>query len=132
MPYGPKAAKKEKTTLPKAPPYATEFSYVAIQYPRPGWGILPPHRAADFTPRAVAFTAIILKAANFTLKAVAFTVSLLLSQILPNTLCLAQHTPQLVRIGNPSKRYSVLAQILPNSLVSCPTHPSVLPDTRPR
>ena len=37
-----KGGKKEKTTLPKAPPCVTEFSYVAIQYPRPGWGILTP------------------------------------------------------------------------------------------
>ena len=37
-----KGSLKEKTTLPKAPSYVTEFSYVAIQYPRPGWGILTP------------------------------------------------------------------------------------------
>ena len=37
-----KDGKKEKTTLSKAPPCVTEFSYVAIQYPRPGWGILTP------------------------------------------------------------------------------------------
>ena len=37
-----KGSLKEKTTLPRAPSYVTEFSYVAIQYPRPGWGILTP------------------------------------------------------------------------------------------
>ena len=37
-----KGSLKEKTTLPKAPSYVSEFSYVAIQYPRPGWGILTP------------------------------------------------------------------------------------------
>ena len=37
-----KGSLKEKTTLPKAPSCVTEFSYVAIQYPRPGWGILTP------------------------------------------------------------------------------------------
>jgi hypothetical protein len=35
-------SKKEKTTLPKVHHYVTEFSYVTIQYPRPGWGILTP------------------------------------------------------------------------------------------
>ena len=33
---------KEKTTLPKVPSYVTEFSYVAVQYPRSSWGILTP------------------------------------------------------------------------------------------
>ena len=37
-----KGSLKEKTTLPKAPSHVSEFSYVAIQYPRPGWGILTP------------------------------------------------------------------------------------------
>ena len=37
-----KGSLKEKTTLPKAPSYVTEFSDVAVQYPRPGWGILTP------------------------------------------------------------------------------------------
>ena len=37
-----KGGLKEKTTLPKTPACVTEFSYVAIQYPRPGWGILTP------------------------------------------------------------------------------------------
>ena len=37
-----RGCKKEKTTLPKAPTCVTEFSYVAIQYPRPSWGILTP------------------------------------------------------------------------------------------
>ena len=33
---------KEKTTLPKAPSYVTEFYDVAIQYPCPDWGRLAP------------------------------------------------------------------------------------------
>ena len=37
-----KGSLKENTTLPMAPSYVTEFSYVATQYPRPGWGILTP------------------------------------------------------------------------------------------
>ena len=37
-----KGSLKEKTTLPRAPSCVSEFSYVAIQYPRPGWGILTP------------------------------------------------------------------------------------------
>ena len=35
-----KGSLKEKTTLPRAPSYVTEFTYVTIQYPRPGSGIL--------------------------------------------------------------------------------------------
>ena len=37
-----KGSLKEKTTLPEAPSYVTEFSYVTVQYPRPSWGILTP------------------------------------------------------------------------------------------
>ena len=33
---------KEKTSLSKAPPCVAELPYVAIHYPRPGWGILTP------------------------------------------------------------------------------------------
>ena len=36
------AKDKEKKTLPRAPPCVTEVSYVAIQYPHPGWGVLTP------------------------------------------------------------------------------------------
>jgi hypothetical protein len=34
--------KKEKTSLPKDCCCITELTYVAIQYPHPGWGILSP------------------------------------------------------------------------------------------
>ena len=34
-----KNGSQEKTALPKAPRRVTEFSSVAIEYPRPGWGI---------------------------------------------------------------------------------------------
>ena len=38
-----KRSEKEKTTLPRTPANVSAFSYVAIQYPRPGWGILTPY-----------------------------------------------------------------------------------------
>ena len=52
---------KEKTTLPKAPSCVTEFSYVAIQYPRPGWGILTPSPVESQSKACVCRTSLSLR-----------------------------------------------------------------------
>ena len=52
---------KEKTTLPKAPSYVTEFSYVAVQYPRPSWGILTPSPFENQSKACVCRTSLSLR-----------------------------------------------------------------------